>query len=424
MLEIAASSFLFFMFLGVPVAFSMGFAGILGVWLGSDLPLALIPQRLFSGVDSFTLMAIPFFMLAGELMEAGGISRRLLRLADAAVGHLRGGLGQVTIATSVGFACISGSSAATTAGVGSIMVPEMKRQNYPAGLAATIQATAGSLGPIIPPSMTMIIFASLTGLSIGKLFLAGIVPGLLIGLALMILTYFYGRRYGLAAGEWKGFGAIIKAAYEASFSIFMPVIIIGGVVFGVFTATEAGAVAAFYALIIGMFVHRDLKWRDLPQILMRSVAMTSMVMLMIASAAIFGWILAYEGLPMLVLSILTAMTDNPLVVLLLIIGFLTIVGMFVETISATIIFAPILMPVAASYGLDPIHFAVVVTITLVYAGVTPPVGGILLLASSIAQTSYLSVLRYILPFIGVMYLILLLVAYIPETATWMANMMK
>lgn len=424
MLLIAAICFLVLMFLGVPVAFAMGLAGIAGIHFGSEVPLTLVALRLFSGIDSFVLLAIPFFMLGGELMEKGGISRRLLRLSDSLFGHMRGGVGQVTTVTSASFACISGSSAATTAAVGSIMIPEMQRQNYPKGLAASIQASAGSLGPIIPPSMTMIIFSSLTGLSIGKLFLAGILPGILICMAIMCMTYYFGRKLGLASGNWGGLRAVGRSLISASLSLVMPVIIVGGVVSGVFTATEAGAVSAAYAFIIGVFVYRELSLKDLKDVILRSISMTSMVMLMIASASIFGWILAYEGTPRQVVALLSSITSDPILVIFLIIAFLTVVGMFVETISATIIFAPVLMPVAAAYGIDPIQFALIMVITLVYAGITPPVGGILLLAGGMSGSSYLELLRYVFPYILALYAALALCVFFPFLSVYLPGFVR
>ncbi|MCD1619308.1 TRAP transporter large permease [Salipiger manganoxidans] len=414
-------AFLVFLFAGVPIAFAMGSAAVLGIYFGSEIPLAIVLQRLFVSVDSFSLMAIPLFMLAGELMTAGGISVRLVRFAQAAVGHLRGGLGQVSILTSVIFAGVSGSAAADTAAVGSITLPAMARENYPRGLAATLQAMAGSLGPIIPPSLTMIIFASLTGVSVSKLFIAGIVPGLLIALGLMALTWHYGRVHNLRVERRATWAEFFAAGKDAVWALIMPFFIVGGIIGGIVTATEAGAIAVAYAVFIGGVIYRELKFDQLVEVLVRAAALTAMAMLVIAGASVLSWIVAYEQIPGLVVDFLTGITDNRYLLLCLLVVFLMLLGMFVETISATILVAPILMPVAAQYGIDPIHFSLVMVMTLVYAGVTPPVGGILFITMAIARTSLSSLFRYLPSYLGVMMAVLLLVIFVPDVGLFLTT---
>lgn len=414
-------AFIVFLFAGVPIAVSMGAAAVLGIYLGSDIPLSIVLQRLFVSVDSFSLMAIPLFMLAGELMTAGGISMRLVRFAQTSVGHLRGGLGQVSILTSVIFAGVSGSAAADTAAVGSITLPAMDREKYPRGLAATLQAMAGSLGPIIPPSLTMIIFASLTGVSVSKLFIAGIVPGLLIAAGLMALTWYYGKKYNLRVERKESWAAFRAAAKDAVWALLMPFIIVGGIIGGVVTATEAGAIAVAYSIFVGALIYRELKFSHLIDVMIRSAGLTAMAMLVIAGASVLSWIVAYEQLPEAIVGFLTNITQNHYLILILLVIFLLILGMFVETISATILVAPILMPVAAQYGIDPVHFSLVMVMTLVYAGVTPPVGGILFITMAIARTSLSSLFKFLPAYLGVMIGVLLLVIFVPEVALFLTR---
>ncbi|MGD6875764.1 TRAP transporter large permease [Bacillus infantis] len=421
MLLVAFIVFIVLMFLGVPIAFAMGLSSLFGIWLMSDIDLTLVSQKLFVSVDSFSLMAIPFFMLAGELMERGGISKRLVNFSYALVGHIKGGLGMVTILTSMIFAGVSGSAAADTAAVGNMMIPAMKKKNYPPGLAAVIQATSGSLGPIIPPSVTMIIYASLTGVSIGSIFLAGIIPGLIIGLALMGVTYYYGHKYNLLGEQRATFRELMKATKEAGWALFMPIIIIGGIISGVFTATESGAIAILYAFIVGLFVYKGYTLKEIPKIVLSASAMTSMAMLIIASASILGWITAYERFPQLAINFFTGLTENQYIIMILIIGFLLFIGMFIETIAATIIVAPILMPLAAEYGFDPVHFALVMVVTLVYAGVTPPVGGILFITMGIAQTKLKNLLKFVPSYVGIMIIVLLILAFVPQFSLFVPN---
>ncbi len=423
MLALAFVLFFGMLILGVPIAFAMGLGSALALFFKSDTSIMLVGQRLFAGVNSFSLMAIPFFMLAGEFMETGGISKRLVNFSHALVGHITGGLGMVDILTSIIFAGVSGSAAADTAAVGSILIPSMKKKGYPRGLAAVIQATAGSLGPIIPPSLTMIIYCSLTGISIGALFMSGVIPGLIIGLGIMFITYLYARKLGIKGEKRATFRELMMATKEASLALVMPVIIIGGIIFGIFTATEAGAIAVVYSFIIGFFVYKEYTIKDIPKIVLNAAATTSMAMLIIAGAAIFSWLVAFAKLPALVVGFLTSLTNSPYVILMLLVGFLFIVGMFIETIAATIIVAPILMPVAAQYGIEPIQFALIMVITLVYAGVTPPVGGVLFITMGIAEAKMKDTLRYLMPYLGVVVAVLLLLIFIPSVSLFLPNLL-
>lgn len=415
--------FFILLFAGVPIAFSMGLGSLIGLMADGSANLSVVAQRLFSGVNSFSLMAIPFFMLSGELMLKGGISRRLVDFAHSLIGHLTGGLGMVDILTSVIFAGISGSAAADTAAVGSIMIEPMKDRGYPGGLAAVIQATAGSLGPIIPPSLTMIIYCSLTNLSIGECFMAGVLPGLVIGIGCLLITYFYAKKLGIK-GERRATGKEIwEATKKAALALVMPLIIIGGIVGGIFTATEAGAIAVLYALVVGMFVFKEFTWKDLPKIFVDAAASSAMCLLIVAAANVFSWLVAYAKIPTIIVNFLVSMTDNKYIIMILLVIFLLIVGMFIETLSATIIVAPILMPVAAQYGIDPVQFALVMVITLVYAGVTPPVGGVLFITMGIAKVKMKETLKYLPLYLGVVCISLLLLIFFPKISLFLPHLL-
>lgn len=419
---IAFLVFMGLLFAGVPIAFSMGLGSLVGL-LVSGNSLAIVGQRLFAGVNSFSLMAIPFFMLSGELMDKGGISRRLVNFAHALVGHITGGLGMVDILTSIIFAGVSGSAAADTAAIGSIMIPPMKERGYPKGLAAVIQATAGSLGPIIPPSLTMIIYCSLTNQSIGELFMAGILPGLVIGIGTMFVTYLYAKKLGIR-GERRATGReVLKATKDAILAIVMPLIIIGGIVGGLFTATEAGAIAVLYALVVGLFVFREFTIKDLPRLLLNSAATSSMALLIVAAANVFSWLVAYAKLPTIIIGFLVSLTSSKYIIMILLVLFLLFVGMFIETLSATIICAPILMPVAAQYGIDPVQFALIMVVTLVYAGVTPPVGGVLFITMGVADAKMKDTLPYLPAFLGMVCLVLLLLIFVPPISTLLPSLL-
>jgi len=415
-------TFFIFLFMGVPIAFSMGLGSVIAI-LSEGMNLTVVAQRMFAGVNSFSLMAIPFFMLSGELMLKGGISRRLVDFAHSLIGHVTGGLGMVDILTSVIFAGISGSAAADTAAVGAIMIEPMKERGYPGGLAAVIQATAGSLGPIIPPSLTMIIYCSLTNLSIGECFMAGVLPGLVIGLGCLIATYYYAKKLGIKGERRATLKEIWQATKDAALALVMPIIIIGGIVGGVFTATEAGAIAVLYALIIGLFVFKEFGLKDLPHIFVDSASSSAMCLLIVAAANVFSWLVAYAKVPTTIVNLLTSLTSNKYIIMILLVIFLLIVGMFIETLSATIIVAPILMPVAAQYGIDPVQFAMVMVITLVYAGVTPPVGGVLFITMGIAKVKMKDTLKYLPAYLGVVCISLLILIFFPEISLFLPKLL-
>jgi len=407
--------------LGVPIAFSLGVASVATLQFASDLPMTLAAQRLFTGTDSFPLMAIPFFMLAGELMEAGGISRRLFNFAHALVGFITGGLAMVSIVAAMFFAGISGAAAADTAAVGAVSIPAMIRKRYHKGFAAAVQAAGGSIGVIIPPSIPMIIFGVVGGVSIGKMFLGGFIPGTLIGGSLMTVSYFLARRAGYERDHFLGLRAIGRTFLGAFWALLMPIIILGGILGGIFTPTEAAVVAVIYGAIVGFVIYRELKIRDLPRLLAKATISTSTVMLLIASASIFGWILTAEQVPQNVAAYLVGLTSSPVILYALILMCLLVVGTFMETSASLIILTPVFLPVIKQFGIDPVHFGVVMVTALAIGMLTPPLGICLFISCNIAQIQLSEIIKYITPFLIVMIAILLLMTYVPDIVMIIPN---
>lgn len=416
------ASLLFCFILGVPIAFSLGIASVATLEFASNLPLTLAAQRLFTGADSFPLMAIPFFMLAGELMEAGGISRRLFDFAHALVGFVVGGLAMVAVVAAMFFAGISGAAAADTAAVGAVSIPAMIRKGYHKGFAAAVQAAGGSIGVIIPPSIPMIIYGVVGGVSIGKMFLGGFIPGALIGCSLMIVSYFLAKKAGYEKDSFQGVKAIGRTFLGAFWALLMPLIILGGILGGVFTPTEAAVVASVYGAIVGFGIYRELRLRDLPKILAKAAISTSTVMLLIATANIFGWILTAERVPQSVAAYLVSLTSSPMVLYSLILICLLVVGTFMETSASLIILTPVFLPVIQQFGIDPVHFGVVMVTALAIGMLTPPLGICLFISCNIAQIQLSEIIKYILPFLLVMIGVLLLMTYVPEIVMFIPNM--
>lgn len=411
-----------FMALGVPVAFALGLAGVVSLFLGSSIPLTVVPQRMLVNIDSFPLMAIPFFILAGEVMSKGGASQRLVDFAQGLVGHFRGGIAMVGILASAIFAGISGSAAADTAAIGALLIPAMIRKGYPRGWAAALQGCAGALGPIIPPSLVMIIYGSLTGISISELFLGGLVPGLAIVVALMLVTYQDSVKFGLPMDPKSTWSMRAHATKEAIWALFLPILIIGGILGGLFTATEAGVVASFYAILIGIFIYKEITWKDLHRIFLDACANTAMIMLIVATASVCSWLLAADRVPQSIVLYLTSLSTSPSVILFLIILFILLVGCFIETVAAAIILIPILFPIGAQMGFDAVHFGVVAVIALVFAGVTPPVGVLLFITSGIAKAPFVETCRYLPKYLAAIFAVLFLTAYVPPIVTFVPNL--
>ncbi|EST51830.1 C4-dicarboxylate ABC transporter permease [Brevibacillus panacihumi W25] len=436
MAGILFSSLIILFALGIPVAFSMGLASIFAM-MDSGISLQVVIQRVFSSLDSFPLMAIPFFILAGNIMEYSGISQRLINLANSIVGRMTGGLGMVTVLTAMFFASISGSSAATTAAIGSILIPAMVKRGFPKPFSTSVQAVSGELGVIIPPSIPMIIFALSAGtaISIGDLFLAGIGPGLLISLSLMLVIYLVSKRNGygqqvLSAEEQEAEAKMLSwqgrwdALRKAVLPLLMPVIILGGIYGGIFTPTEAAAVAVGYALVLGLFVYRTLNQTKIMEILRSSVLSTSVIMLIIGNAGLLGWVLTAEKVPSLVANWFVSISDSPIVFLLLVNLLLLLVGMFLETGASIVIIAPILTPVAMQFGIDPLHFGIIIIVNLAVGMVTPPIGVNLFVACQIAGLRIEQIMKAMLPFYLILIIDILLVTYLPQISLWLPSILK
>ncbi|WP_209124241.1 TRAP transporter large permease [Alkalihalobacillus sp. BA299] len=408
----------------VPIALSIGLASTLAVWFDGNMPLTVIVQRIFTSLDSFPLMAIPFFIIAGSLMETGGISKRLVHFANTLAGSMTGGLAGVTVITSMFFAAISGSSPATVAAIGSIMIPAMVAKYYDVNFAAAVQAVAGALGVIIPPSIPMILYGVVVGVSIGDLFMAGIIPGLMIGFSLVLTAVIISKRRGYKGTEQFTWQERVVAFKNAIFAILMPIIILGGIYGGIFTPTEAAVVAVFYALIIGLFVYREIKIKDLIPVFMRSGITTAIIMLIIGNAGLLGWLLTKERIPQTVAQSFISFSDNPLVFLLIVNIFLLIVGMFFETSASVIILAPILAPIAIALGIDPIHFGIIMVVNLAIGMVTPPLGVNLFVAMQISKVRLEQISKAVIPFLIVLIINVLLISYIPGISTFLVDFLK
>lgn len=417
-------AFLVLIVIGTPIILALGVSAALAI-VAADIPVGIIAQRMYGGLDSFTVMAIPFFVLTGIIMERGGIARRIINFAVALVGWITGSLLLVASVAGIGMAAVSGSGAASTAAISSIMLKEMRQRGYDIDFSAGLMAASGTLGPIIPPSIMMVVLATTANLSIGRAFLAGIVPGLLLALVVMIGCYVYARRGGDAYRDTEPFSlARLGRAFLAAVPAFLlPLIIVGGIIGGVFTPTEAAAVAALVGLLISRFVYREIEFRTLPAMLLRAAAVSASIMMIIATASVFSWLIAIQNLPAAIADALLGITDSPLLFLLLVNLLLILVGMFMEGISAILVMVPVLLPVAISFGIDPLHFGVIVIINLSIGMITPPYGITLYVASSVANRSVLQVSRKIgLPFL-LMIGVLLLATLLPEIVTFLPDML-
>ena len=416
MLTATILSFVVILLAGMPIVFALGLAATIGLVFDGTLPLTIIPQRMTGQIDTFALLAVPFFVLAGELMEHGGISKRLVQMVSAFMGHLRGGLAMVCVISSMIFAGITASSAADAAAIGAILIPAMIRQGYSPPFCASVQAASATMGPIIPPSTLAIIYASITGVSVGSLFLAGLVPGVLMGLALLFLARHYAIRMVDVREDRTDLRTRLTSLRAAVWALFVPVIILGGILSGIFTATESGAMAVIYALFVGLFVYKELKLADLPDIFVRATIITGMVMIVLAAAGIFAWILVTQNLPRIAGDFLMVVTQDAGLILLIIIVFMLFIGMVMEIVAAGIIMIPVLAPIGMAMGFNDVHFGMVLMMTMALGAVTPPVGVTLFVAMGIAGARLSEVNRYIWPMVFVLAGVVILVAYVPEVA--------
>lgn len=403
---------------GVPIAVAIGLASVIGIEAQGRLPLLLVAQRMFTGIDSFPLMAIPLFILAGNLMSAGGISHRLVELAKSMIGGIQGGLACSCVLTCMMFASVSGSSVATTFAIGAILIPAMVNHGYPKPLAASIQASSAELGVLIPPSIPLILYGVSTDTSIGKLFVAGLGPGLLVATALMVLVLIICHLRGIGKDDGKDRSGIASAAYAATPALLVPVVILGGIYSGIFTPTEASAVAVATALIVGMGMYRELKFSHLPAILKQTVISTSAIMIIISAAALFSFLITRSGLPNEIAAWFKDMFESRIMFLLVVNLLLLLVGMFIETSAAILILAPILAPIAMAYGVDPVHFGLIIVVNLALGMITPPLGVNLFAAAAVAKMPVEKIIPQLLWFVLTIFGALMIITYVPAVTLW------
>lgn len=424
MFAIIMISMLIFFALSVPIAISMGLASAVAIWWEGSAPIIVLIQRLFTSIDSFPLMAIPFFILAGTLMEYGGISKRLIAFANALTGHLPGGLAIVTIVTAMFFAAISGSSAATTAALGSLLIPGMIKRGYHPNFAGATQAVSGELGIIIPPSIPMILYGVTVSVSIGDMFIAGIVPGILIGFSLIAVAYILSKRRGYRPEPRKSLRELLQSFKEAFWAVLMPIIILGGIYGGYFTPTEAAGIAVGYSFIVGVFIYKEIKLKYLVEILSKSSVTTATIMFIISGAGLFGWIITRENIPHMVSEFFTSISDNPIIFLLLVNLLLLVVGMFMETNASIIILAPLLVPTAIHLGIDPVHFGIIMIVNLALGMCTPPMGVNLFISAELAKIRLDQITRGMLPYYAVLLITLLILTFVPSLSTGLIQLFK
>ncbi len=408
--------------LNMPIAIAIGIASITIIVLNSDFSLMVVIQRMFSGTDSFHLMAVPLFMYAGLIMEKGGISRRLIDFANALVGWLPGGLAAVTIVSAMFFAGISGSAAADTAAVGALLIPAMKKSGYDGDFASAVQASGGSIGVIIPPSIPMIIFGFLTGASIGQLFAAGILPGIMIGLSLIAVSTLLSKKHGYKAATPFSWKSVWKSFVGALLPLGAPVIILGGILGGIFTATESAAVAVLYALTVGILIYRQITLSDLSAIFVEGSIIAAIVMFIISTASIFSWIAAIEDIPAQLAGSLLMLSDNPVVLLLLINLILLIAGTFVETTAALILLVPMIISMLPALNIDLVHLGVIVVTNLAIGMLTPPMGICLIVSGAISGEHIGAISRRIVPFLFVLIIDLLIITFYPPLTMLLAGL--
>ncbi|CAG37782.1 TRAP transporter large permease [Desulfotalea psychrophila] len=419
-LSVLFGYFALFLVIGVPIAISLGLAALATVVANGSLPIEYVAQVSFTSIDSFPIMAIPFFIAAGVFMGCGGLSRRLLDLADELLGALPGGLALATIATCMFFAAISGSGPATVAAIGSLTIPAMMARGYDKYFSCAVVATAGAIGVMIPPSNPFVVYGVSAQVSVGDLFIAGIVPGLLTGLALMVFSFFYSKKRG-----WKGevkernFKTFARAFWDAKLALMVPVIVLGGIYGGIMTPTEAAAVAAFYGLVVGIFVYRELNMKNLAPAFIEACSTSAIVIVLMAMAKIFGNVMTVEQVPAMIADFILGMTSNKIVILLLINVLLLVVGTFMEALAAIVILVPILLPIVMKVGVDPLHFGIIMVVNLAIGFVTPPVGVNLFVAAGVANVKIEQVSKVVIPFLGVMILVLLAVTFIPQLSLFM-----
>ena len=410
------------MLLGVPVAYALGIASA-GYMLVEGTSLAMVAQRMVNGANSFTMLAIPFFFMAGELMNISGVTEKIIIMAKALVGHLKGGLAQVNIVASVFFAGVSGSATADTAALGSSLIPAMVKEGYDLDFSAAITVASSCVGPIIPPSITLVLYGILTGTDVGSLLIAGIIPGIVIAVTQMIYTHFYSVKMDYPSYPKATPREAVNAMTSGFSALMMPVIIIGGTMSGIFTPTESAAIAVLYGIIIGFFVYRNMTLKQLYESL-KKVGVSSMNnMLILASASCFSWVLTMTKAPDMLVEVMLGITDNKTVMLFLILALLIFVGFFMQASQALVVLAPILLPVAKAIGIDPVHFGLIMVVTLTFGGCTPPVGSMLFVVNSITKMGFARLTKAMLPLYIPLITAILLITFIPQLSLLLPNLM-
>ena len=409
-------------FLGIPIYIALGIGTLVALNM-ADMPMLILPQKLFAGMNSSSLLAIPFFVLAGNLMSRS-ITTKLINVANAFIGHIKGSLALVTIVASGLFGAISGSGVATASAIGGITIPAMKKEGYPAPFATAVASISSILGPIIPPSITLIVYASITNISVQSLFMGSVVPGVLLVLGLAGYGLWYGKKHDLPAHERVSAGAAVRTIKDSIWALLMPVIILGGIFGGIFTPTEAAAVSVVYALIIGLFVHRDITFKELPGAFVDASVSTATIMVMVGLSKASSYVVVTSGLPQLLMDLFTAITDNKFVILLLLNLLFLIIGMLMEANAAIIMMTPILTPLLTAFNISPLAFGIVMSFNLCIGLVTPPVGLCLLLCNQIGETSLGKALKAMLPMLLISIIVLMLITYIEPLTTFLPPLLN
>lgn len=411
--------------LNIPIAMGLGISGLVLVLIESSVPMSFYIQTLFSASDSFPLLAVPFFILAGEIMSTGGIARRLVGFVQNIVGSITGSLGMITIIASLIFAAISGSGAATVASIGAIMIPYMVRNGYSREYATSIAASSGTLGPIIPPSITFIIYGVMASVSISDMFIAGLIPGFLMAVALMIINYIITKKKGYGVQSKKVEKVSFwKALNEAKWALLAPIIILGGIYGGIVTPTEAAVIAVVYSLVVSIILYKEIKINQLLEVFSRATKVSGTIMIFVGTASYFGKVLALEQIPQFIASSIAEVTTNPIIILLLINIFLLIVGAFMETVAAILLFVPLLLPIILPLGIDPLHFGIIVCLNLALGLITPPLGLNIFIASNIAKIRFEKSLIYFVPIFFTLIIVLLLVTLVPQISLFLPELLS
>lgn len=408
--------------LGVPVVFSLGISSLVVLFLKADVPLVLIPQKLVTGSESFILLAIPFFLFAGLLMETAGVGRRIFAFARSLVGHIKGGLGHVNVLASMVFAGMSGTATADAAGLGAIEIPAMNEAGFDVGFSCAVTAASSIIGPIIPPSVPMVVYGVIAEVSIAKLFIGGLIPGVILGMSMMFLVYLVAKKRNYPVDRKSTFKEKVHSFNQSWMALLTPIIIMGGILTGVFSPTEAGVVAVIYTLLVALVVYKEFKINELPQIMSKVGKETAIILIITAAATIFGWLLSVLHVSQTVASLLGGLVNYPVLLLLGINIIYLVVGCFLNTIPAIAITVPVFLPIIKMAGIDPIHFGIIVVLNLCVGMLTPPVGSVLFVTSRVGGTSVLTLVKELLPFYVVFFLVILLITFFPILTLWLPNL--